>query len=90
MLGNTFISCPLRKHTTDYSKNSVNGAPFFRRQRKDDVFFSSLQLTVLNGGKVPKAGCPVVSAKDGRVAGVGFGNWSKRAGNTAQPLDISL
>jgi hypothetical protein len=32
----------------------------------------------------------VVSAEDGRVAGVGFGNWTKRAGNTAQPLDISL
>jgi hypothetical protein len=44
----------------------------------------------LNGGKIPKAGCPVVSAEDGRVAGVGFGNWTKRAGNTAQPIDISL
>ena len=32
----------------------------------------------------------MVSAEDGRVAGVGFGNWTKRAGNTAQPLDISL
>jgi hypothetical protein len=42
----------------------------------------------LNGGKIPKAGCPVVSAEDGRVAGVGFGNWTKRAGNAAQPRYI--